>query len=92
MNKTDLITAVSTKLDITKKDADKSINAFLDAITEALADGDKISIAGFGTFTVREREARIGKNPRTGEDVEIKACNIPSFKPGSALKEAVNTK
>ena len=88
MNKTELVAAVAAKAELSKKDADAS--AVVDAITEALADGDKVSLVGFGTFAVKERAARTGINPRTGESVEIAASKAPAFKAGKALKDAVN--
>lgn len=90
MNKTELIEAVVEKTSVSKKDADAVIKATFDAISEAMANGDKVSLIGFGNFEVRERNARTGKNPRTGEAIEIAACKVPSFKAGKALKDAVN--
>ena len=89
MNKTELVAAVATKADLSKKDAEAAVKAVLDAVTEALADGEKVALVGFGTFEVKERAARTGKNPRTGEAIEIPASKIPSFKAGAALKNAV---
>ncbi len=89
MNKTDLVTAVAAKAEISKKDADAAVKAVIDAITDALADGDKVALVGFGTFEVKTRAARTGKNPRTGEEIKIAATKVPSFKAGSALKGAV---
>lgn len=89
MNKTELVAAVATKADLSKKDAEAAVIAVLDAVTEALADGDKVALVGFGTFEVKERAARTGKNPRTGEAIEIPASKVPSFKAGAALKNAV---
>lgn len=89
MNKTELVAAVAAKADVSKKDADAAVKAVFDAITEALADGEKVSLVGFGTFEVKTRAARSGKNPRTGEVIEIAETKIPSFKAGSALKGAV---
>ena len=89
MNKTELVAAVATKADLSKKDAEAAVKAVLDAVTEALADGEKVALVGFGTFEVKERAARTGKNPRTGEAVEIPASKVPSFKAGAALKNAV---
>ena len=86
MNKTELVAAVATKADLSKKDAEAAV---LDAVTEALADGEKVALVGFGTFEVKERAARTGKNPRTGEAIEIPASKVPSFKAGAALKNAV---
>ena len=89
MNKTELVAAVATKADLSKKDAEAAVKAVLDAVTEALADGEKAARAGLGTFEVKERAARTGKNPRTGEAIEIPASKVPSFKAGAALKNAV---
>ena len=92
MNKKELIDAVAEKADVTKKDAEAVIKAALETITESLAAGEKVQLIGFGTFDVRTRAARTGKNPRTGEAVKIKASKVPTFKAGAALKNAVNTK
>ena len=89
MNKTDLVAAVAAKAEVSKKDADAAVKAVFDAITEALAEGEKVALVGFGTFEVKTRAARTGKNPRTGEVIEIAETKIPSFKAGSALKGAV---
>ena len=89
MNKTELVAAVATKADLSKKDAEAAVKAVLDAVTEALADGEKVALVGLGTFEVKERAARTGKNPRTGEAIEIPASKVPSFKAGAALKNAV---
>lgn len=89
MNKTELVAAVATKANLSKKDAEAAVKAVLDAVTEALADGEKVALVGFGTFEVKERAARTGKNPRTGEAIEIPASKVPSFKAGAALKNAV---
>lgn len=89
MNKTELVVAVAAKANLSKKDADAAVSAVLAAITEALADGDKVAIAGFGSFEVKERAARQGLNPRTKEKIEIAASKVPSFKAGKALKDAV---
>lgn len=90
MNKTDLVAAVAAKAEISKKDADAAVSAVVEAITEALAEGDKVSLVGFGTFDVKERAARTGLNPRTKETIEIPASKAPAFKAGKALKDAVN--
>lgn len=90
MNKSELIAAVAEQAAISKKDAEKAINAFVDTISDALAEGEKIQLVGFGTFEVRAREARTGKNPRTGEKINIAASKVPAFKAGKALKDAVN--
>ncbi len=89
MNKTELVAAVAAKANLSKKDADAAVSAVLASITEALADGDKVAIAGFGSFEVKERAARQGLNPRTKEKIEIAASKVPSFKAGKALKDAV---
>ena len=89
MNKTDLINAVAAKAEISKKDADKAVAAVLASIEEALVAGDKVQLIGFGTFEVKERAARTGHNPKTGEAIEIAAAKLPSFKAGAALKNAV---
>lgn len=89
MNKTELVAAVATKADLSKKDAEAAVKAVIDAVTEALADGDKVALVGFGTFDVKTRAARTGKNPRTGETISIPASKVPSFKAGAALKNAV---
>lgn len=89
MKKAELIEVVANKAGLTKKDADKAISAVVEAITEALAKGDKVQLVGFGTFDVRERSARTGLNPRTKETIEIPASKQPAFKAGQALKDAV---
>lgn len=89
MNKTELVAAIAEKAGTSKKDADKVVNATFDVISEAMAKGDKISLVGFGTFEVRERAAREGKNPQTGEKIKIAACKVPAFKAGKALKDSV---
>ena len=88
MTKQDLVGEVA-KLGITKKQAAVAIDAVFDAIKDALADGDKVSLVGFGSFSVKERAAREGRNPRTGEPLEIAAKKVPIFKPGKALRDAV---
>ena len=90
MNKTELIAAVAEQASITKKDAEKAIAAVINSITNAMADGDKVQLVGFGTFEVRTRDARQGKNPRTGEIINIPASKVPAFKAGKALKDIVN--
>lgn len=89
MNKTELVAAVAAKADLSKKDAEAAVKAVIDSVTEALADGDKVALVGFGTFEVKTRAARTGKNPRTGETISIPASKVPSFKAGAALKNAV---
>ena len=90
MNKTEFIAAVAAKAELSKKDAEKAVNAVLAVTADALADGGKVQIAGFGTFEVRERGERSGKNPRTGEVIKIKASKVPAFKAGKPLKDSVN--
>ena len=90
MNKTELVAAVAAKAELSKKDAEAAVAATFDAITAALAEGDKVALVGFGTFAVKERAARQGVNPRTGEKVTIAAAKAPAFKAGKALKDAVN--
>ena len=89
MNKTELIAAVAEKTGLTKKDAERVINATFESITAALAEGDKVALAGFGNFEVKAREARVGRNPRTKETIQIPATRLPVFKPSKALKEVV---
>ena len=90
MNKTELIAAVAEKAELSKKDAEKAIKAFTDVVSDELVKGEKIQLVGFGTFEVRNREARTGKNPRTGEAIQIAASKVPAFKAGKALKDVVN--
>ena len=90
MNKAELIAAVAAKTGLTKKDAEKVVSATIDAITAALAKGDKVQLAGFGIFEVKHREARTGRNPRTGETMEIAASKVPSFKAYNGLKDSVS--
>lgn len=89
MNKTDLITKVSETTELSKKDATKAVEAVFEAIAEALQGGDKVQLVGFGNFEVRERQARKGRNPQTGEEIDIAASKIPAFKPGKSLKDLV---
>ena len=89
MNKTDLIAAVAKKAGLSKKDADAAVAATVDAIKGALKQGDKVQLLGFGTFEVRKRAAKEGRNPRTGEKMKINASKVPAFKAGQALKDAV---
>jgi len=89
LNKTDLVAKVASKANMTKKDVEKVINTLFATIEEALKDGSKVQLVGFGTFEVRERQARKGRNPQTGEEIEIPAARIPAFKAGKALKDAV---
>ena len=90
MNKTELIGMIAEKSGLSKKDSEKSLNAALDAITEALVAGDKVQLVGFGAFEVKSRAARTGRNPRTKEAIEIPASKTPLFKAGKALKDAVS--
>ncbi|AOV17347.1 DNA-binding protein HU [Acidihalobacter aeolianus] len=90
MNKSELIDAIAAKADLSKASAGKALDAFVEVVTGAMKQGDQVVIVGFGSFTVRQREARTGRNPRTGESINIAASNLPAFKPGKALKDAVN--
>lgn len=90
MNKTDLIVALAQKAEITKKDAEKAVNAFVDVVGAALKDGEKVQLVGFGTFETKERPARVARNPRTGEEIKIEASKTASFKVGKALKDSLN--
>ena len=90
MNKTELIAAVAEKAEISKKDAEKAVKAFTDAVAEELAKGGKVQLVGFGNFEVSERPAREGRNPRTVETMTIAASKTPKFKPGKALKDEIN--
>ena len=89
MNKTELVAAVAAKAELSKKDAEAAVNAVFDSVKYALAEGDKVSLIGFGTFSVKTRAARTGLNPRTKETIEIPESKVPAFKAGSALKDAV---
>ena len=89
MNKTELVAAVAAKEELSKKDAEAAVNAVFDSVKDALAEGDKVSLIGFGTFSVKTRAARTGLNPRTKETIEIPESKVPAFKAGSALKDAV---
>ncbi|WP_347860470.1 HU family DNA-binding protein [Salimicrobium sp. PL1-032A] len=89
MNKTDLINAVSEQADLSKKDATQAVDSVFESIMDSLKDGEKVQLIGFGNFEVRERSARKGRNPQTGEEIEIPASKVPAFKPGKALKDAV---
>ena len=90
MNKSELIEAMANTASLSKKDAEAALNAYTDVITEALKKGDKVTLVGFGTYETRKRAARTGKNPQTGEAIKITAAKVPAFKPGKALKDAVN--
>ena len=91
MNKTDLIDAIASAADIPKASAGRALDAVVDSITDALKKGDQVSLVGFGTFAVKHRAAREGRNPQTGATIQIKASNVPGFKAGKALKDAVNS-
>ena len=92
MNKTELVANVAEKAGLTKKDAEKALGAVIESIEEALVEGDKIQLIGFGTFEVKDRVARTGRNPQTGKEIKIAASRNPVFKAGKALKDAVNNK
>ncbi len=90
MNRTELIAAVASQAELSKKDSEKALKAFVDVVTEELKKGNKIQLVGFGTFETSERAAREGRNPQTGKTMKIAACKAPKFKAGKALKDAVN--
>ena len=90
MNKTELTDAVAESTDLTKADAARAVDAVLGTISNSLAGGNQVAIVGFGTFQVRDRAARTGRNPQTGAEIQIAAAKVPAFKPGKALKDAVN--
>ncbi len=91
MNKSELVSAIADKSGLTKKDSEKALNAFLEAVEDALVNGDKVSLVGFGTFESRRRAARTGRNPRNPEEeIEIPAANVPAFRAGKSLKDALN--
>ena len=92
MNKSDLIAAIAAKTGETKKDAEATVTAFIDVVTESLAKGEKVQLVGFGSFEVRKRAARKGRNPQTKEEIKIPASKAPVFKAGKALKDLVNKK
>ena len=92
MNKTELVAAIAEKTELTKKNSEKALKAFIDVVTEELKKGEKVQLVGFGTFEVAKRNARTGKNPQTGKAIKIPACKAPKFKAGKALKETVNKK
>ena len=92
MNKSDLVAAIAAKTGDTKKGAEESLNAFVSVVTEALTKGDKVQLVGFGSFEVRKRAARKGRNPQTKEEIKIPASKAPVFKAGKALKDLVNKK
>lgn len=89
MNKAELVSSVAEKTDLTKKDVEKAVTGILDSITEALSKGEKVQLVGFGTFETRARAARKGRNPQTGQEIEIAATSVPVFKAGKALRESV---
>jgi DNA-binding protein HU-beta len=89
MNKAELVAAVAEKTALSKKDSEKAVNAAFEAITEALVAGGKVQLVGFGSFETKERSARVGRNPRTKEEIQIPASRVPAFKAGKALKDAV---
>lgn len=91
MNKSELIASIATGADISKADAERALNATISTITSELADGGDIALVGFGTFKVSDRAARTGRNPQTGETIQIAAAKVPSFKAGKALKDACNS-
>lgn len=91
MNKSELIEAIAKEASLSKKDAEAALNAYTAVVTKTLKKGDKITLVGFGSFEVRKRAARKGKNPQTGETIKIKAAKVPAFKPGKGLKDAVNS-
>lgn len=90
MNKAELVSAIAERAGLSKSDAEKSVNAFVEVVGGELGKGGKVQLIGFGTFETVERAARTGKNPQTGEELKIAACKAPKFKPGKALKEEVN--
>lgn len=90
MNKAELIDQVAASADLSKADAGRALDAVLDAVTNALKASDQVVLVGFGTFSVKNRAARIGRNPQTGEPIQIKAARVPAFKPGKALKASMN--
>ena len=90
MNKTELIAAIAEKAEISKKDSEKALKAFIDVVTEQLKKDEKVQLVGFGTFEVSKRAAREGRNPQTGKTMKIAACKAPKFKAGKALKDAIN--
>ena len=90
MNKSELIEAIAASADIPKAAASRALDAMVDTVTESLKKGDSVSLVGFGTFSVKERAARTGRNPQTGQPIQISAAKVPSFKEGKALKDSVN--
>lgn len=90
MNKSELIEAIAEEADIPKSAAERALNAFTATVSKGLTEGDSVVLVGFGTFSIKERAARTGRNPKTGEAIEIAAAKVPHFKPGKSLKDAVN--
>ena len=90
MNKTELIAAIAEKAEISKKDSETALKAFIDVVTDQLKKDDQVQLVGFGTFEVSKRAAREGRNPQTGKTMKIAACKAPKFKAGKALKDAIN--
>ena len=90
MNKSELIDAIADASELTKADSARALDGFLKAVTDALSEGDSVALVGFGTFSVKDRAERKGRNPQTGAEITIKAAKIPSFKAGKSLKDAVN--
>ncbi|GAA3895343.1 DNA-binding protein HU-beta [Halomonas cibimaris] len=90
MNKSELIEAIAASADIPKAAATRALDAMVESVTESLKQGESVSLVGFGTFTIKERAARTGRNPQTGQPIEISAAKVPNFKAGKALKDAVN--
>jgi DNA-binding protein HU-beta len=90
VNKSELIDAIAASADLSKADAGRALDSVIDSVTGALKNGDQVSLVGFGTFSVKQRAARTGRNPRTGEAIQIKASNVPGFKAGKALKDSCN--
>lgn len=90
MNKADLVTSMANKSGLTKKDAEKALKSFIESVEDALTAGDKVQLVGFGTFEVKDRAEKTGRNPRTGEPLHIPASKVPAFKAGKELKEKVN--
>jgi len=90
VNKQELIENIATSSDITKAAAGRALDSMIDSVTDSLKKGDSVVLVGFGTFSVRDRAARTGRNPQTGEEIQIKAAKVPAFKAGKALKDAVN--
>jgi len=90
VNKTQLVDKIAENADISKASAGRALDAFIDAVSDTLKSGDQVALVGFGTFSVRERSARTGRNPQTGEEIQIAAAKVPGFKAGKALKDSVN--